>query len=163
MTETPKTQEEKIIFILLNYIAIEGAYKLFSTPFPKDMTETATLLEKIDGENFPEKFNDKSYQKNKLADFFSSEWGKSLEKELDKSSEISDIYKCWLALTRIRNNICHANKAYHQDLAVRIDLLLDWSVDFINHLLSATDSAGAKHSFVVRAEEIKQKLKIDNW
>lgn len=110
---TTMTQEQKIVFILINYMALEGALEHFGAERPSaDCFDTLKLTIK---EQRPQYWNKYQYEDNARI-----------------TDDLDAFEYSWRCLTGIRNNLFHANKANKPDPQERLNFLLDWSVDFIN-------------------------------
>lgn len=133
-------QEQKIISILLNEMAFEGAIKHFGEAPPE---LPIRIFEDLKGIGIPG-----SYDGN-IEDF------RYINIEFDEDKSVFE--NCYRQLRTIRNNIIHANKAYRPDPPERLNELLDWAEDFIQGVYQ-TNSALAK-----RAEEIKEALRIETF
>ena len=133
-------QEQKIVILVLNEMAFEGAMKHFHEPPPDLAVELFDTLVAI---GIPGRYdgNIEDYQ------FI------SIEFDIEKSV----FENCYRQLRTIRNNIVHANKAYRPDPPERLTELLDWAVDFIREVY-LTGSSLAK-----RAERIKEVLRIETF
>lgn len=135
------TQEDKIVIILINYMALEGAKELFGEESPSNDSFESFKDEMIENENGPPQWwNGKEYIENKKI----------------KDSQGGFEYS-WLCLTGIRNNLFHANKAMVPDVPKRLDFLLDWSVRFIKKIY---DDGG---DMANKAREIREKLEIKSY
>jgi len=133
-------QERKIIKLLLNEMAFEGAAKHFGEP-PPDVPEQ--LFADIERIEIPQKYDGRT------------ESYKYVEIEFRPGTSVFE--KCYCYLRTIRNNIIHANKAYRPDTPQRLTDLLDWAETFIDSVY-ATDTPFAR-----RALEIKQIMKIESF
>ena len=133
-------QERKIVKLLLNEMAFEGAMKHFDEPVPDIPSE---LLEEIKGIDIPKRYDGNTESYENVAMEFPNDWG-----------VFDCCYKC---LRIIRNNIVHANKAYRPDTPKRLTELLNWSEAFIDAVY-ANDTP-----FSQRAAEIKIAMKIESF
>lgn len=134
-------QEHKIIALLLNEMAFEGAMRHFREAPPDVPRE---LFDEIVRIQIPQKYdgNTENYRFVPPAAF----------------NENATVYEnCYQYLRIIRNNIIHANKAYRPDTSQRLADLLNWAERFIKAVYD-TDS-----SFAARAREIKKTLKIETF
>lgn len=133
-------QERKIIKLLLNEMAFEGALKHFNVP-PPDLPEA--LYDEIVAIEIPKKYdgNTESY----------------IYAQPNLPAEMSAYEKCYKYLRLIRNNIIHANKAYRPDTPDRLTELLDWAEKFIEAVYE-TDS-----DFAQCAREIKATMQIEEF
>jgi hypothetical protein len=133
-------QERKIIKLLLNEMAFEGAATHFGE-LPPDVP--AALYAAIERIEIPQRYdgNTESYR--------------YVEIEFRPGTSVYE--KCYAYLRIIRNNIVHANKAYRPDTPQRLTELLDWAETFID-TVNATGSPFAR-----RAREIKQTMKIESF
>lgn len=133
-------QERKIIKLLLNEMAFEGATNHFEEP-PPDVSER--LFVEIKRIEIPQKYdgNTESYR--------------YVEVNFDRGTSV--YAKCYTYLRIIRNNIIHANKAYRPDTPERLEDLLDWAERFIDFVYE-TESP-----FSERAQEIKRTMKIESF
>ncbi|MEW7996284.1 MAG: hypothetical protein AB2825_17820 [Candidatus Thiodiazotropha endolucinida] len=133
-------QERKIISLLLNEMAFEGATKHFREQPPEIPVD---LLEEIERIQIPKKYNGKteSYQYVRIT-----------------FADDKTVYeRCYTFLRIIRNNIIHANKAYQPDTPERLGDLLDWAERFIASVYETNSS------FSKRAEEIKMTMNIETF
>jgi hypothetical protein len=133
-------QEQKIIRLLLNEMAFEGAIQHFHEESPE---LSIKLFEDLKVIGIPGRY-DGSIEDYRYVDI-----------EFDKGKSVFE--NCYRQLRTIRNNIIHANKAYRPDAPERLNELLDWADAFI-HSVYQTNSALAK-----RAQEIKGVLKIETF
>lgn len=133
-------QEHKIIFLVLNEMAIEGAIKHFHEA-PPDLPEK--LLDDLKTIGIPGRYD------------FNIEDYRHVDIEFDTGKSVFE--NCYKQLRTIRNNIVHANKAYRPDPPERLNDLLDWAQEFI-HSVYRSNSPLAK-----RAMEIKGVLRIENF
>lgn len=133
-------QERKIVRLLINEMAFEGAMQHFGEAPPDLPIEMFHSLERI---GIPAQYN---------GEFESYRY---VEVKFDPERSVFE--NCYRHLRTIRNNIIHANKAYLPDPPERLIELLDWSESFIE-LVYESDSALAD-----RAREIKAMLKIKSF
>lgn len=129
------TQEQRIVFILINYLALEGAQNHFTATLPPD-----ELFESLKQEmqiQSPPQFWRNHYVDNR-----------------EIKDELPAFEYAWKCLKGIRNNLFHANKAMQPDTPERLDFLLRWSVDFINAIYDADGDLARK------AQKIKEVLQI---
>ena len=134
-------QERKIIALLLNEMAFEGAMKHFGEAPPDVPRE---LFEEIVRIQIPQKYdgNTESYRFVQPAAF----------------DENATVYEnCYPYLRIIRNNIIHANKAYRPDTPERLADLLNWGERFIKAVYDTNSP------FAARAREIKKTMKIESF
>ena len=133
-------QEQKIISLLLNEMAFEGAMEHFHEAPPDIPREVFEEIVRIE---IPHKYdgNTESYR--------------YVEGTFDDGASVYD--NCYPYLRIIRNNIIHANKAYRPDTPERLSELLTWAEHFIRSVYE-TDS-----SFAARAREIKRILNIESF
>ncbi len=138
MGQKMNEQERKIIKLLLNEMAFEGAAKHFSEPPPDVSDQLFVEIKRIE---IPKKYdgNTESY--------------KYVEVNFDPGT--SNFVKCYTYLRIIRNNIIHANKAYRPDTPERLADLLDWAERFIDSVYEV------ESPFAERAQEIKRIMKIE--
>ena len=133
-------QEKKIVRLLLNEMAFEGALRHFNEPSPNVPVGLYAELQQIgvpgryDGSRETYVFEDLGYDENK-----------------------SPFENCYIGLRRIRNNIIHANKAFKPDPPERLANLLSWADKFIT-VVYATNA-----SFAARATEIKVALRVTSF
>lgn len=134
------SMEDKIIFFVLNYVAISGAQESFRIALPKDNAPINKFYADIEKIGFPQEWdgNNQKYRSVQMAGNTNCE-------------------KCWSCLRLIRNNLFHGNKAFKPDANERLEELLNWSVSFMTELLKADYDIGKK------ANEIKNVLGIKNW
>ncbi|WP_188484134.1 hypothetical protein [Marivita lacus] len=133
-------QEHKIISLVLNEMAFEGAIKHFHEA-PPDVPRN--LFEDLKAIGIPGRYDGK-IQGYRYVDI-----------EFDDEKSVFE--NCYRELRTIRNNIVHANKAYRPDPSERLNDLLDWAQGFI-HSVYQTNSRLAE-----RAKEIKVTLGIENF
>jgi len=133
-------QEHKIISLLLNEMAFEGALKHFHEAPPDLPIE---LFNDLKSKGIPGRYD------GEIEDY------QYVDVEFDNKKSV--FHNCYRQLRVIRNNIIHANKAYRPDSSPRLNELLDWAHRFIQSVYQ-TNSAFAK-----RAEEIKAVLKIETF
>lgn len=133
------TREEQICTLLLNQTAYEGAHKLNNEHYPAVAECHVDNLRRIE----PPRQFDKSKKEYKDSTPFN-----------DDASNEENCFKC---LAKIRDNIIHANKAFDPDSHVRIQSLLDWACDFIDHVNSLDCE------FTHKAKSIKSALEIENF
>ena len=133
-------QEKKIVSLLLNEMAFEGAMKHFGEMEPDIPKELFHELEEI---GLPEEYDRKTgtYRYTKM--------------EFDTGK--GDFKNCYQHLRTIRNNIIHANKAYLPDPPERLSDLLNWSEKFIESVYHSDSD------FAARALQIKEALKIESF
>lgn len=133
-------QEKKIVRLLLNEMAFEGAMRHFNEVLP-DLSRD--IFDELEAIGIPEKYDGQmeSYRYKEIAF------------DLNKSA----FENCYLHLRTIRNNIIHANKAYLPDPPERLSDLLNWSDRFIERVYDADCN------FSRRALEIKTVLKIESF
>lgn len=131
-------QEKKIIYLLLNEMAFEGATKHFQEAAPEI---DRGLFDKLHAIGLPQKYdgNFKCYV--------------PVDAIYDENCSAYD--NCYRCLRLIRNNIIHANKAVKPDTPERLGELLDWSEEFIDAVYATTSR------FADRAREIKAVLRIE--
>lgn len=134
------TNKDKISYLLLNYLAMEGARNHFGVGLPPDSPKIEALYDKISEMGFPGEWD----FDQKIYDYTGNAIKGSTQCE-----------RCWNALRIIRNNIFHANKAARPDTPERLQALLDWSMAFTAELLSENSKLGLK------TKEIKQTLNIE--
>jgi len=139
MTKTPEAREEKIIYILLNYIALEGAIFHFEDKFEDDF-DCSSLLKEIDEIGIPATW-----------DLAQQLYGYDNKRLRDGT----DAQKCWEALSRIRNNFVHANKAKIVDGAEKLEKLMDWSIQFIRHI--------EENEQMPKRLSVKETFHIKSW
>ncbi len=133
-------QERKIVKLLLNEMAFEGAARHFDEE-PPDIPED--LLHAIERIEIPQRYDGNTESFRYVCVSF---------------SEGTPVFvKCYTYLRTIRNNIIHANKAYRPDTPQRLADLLGWAERFIDTVYAA-DSR-----FAARAREIKQIMKIESF
>jgi len=135
-----KTRKDRIVYLLLNYIALEGALTHFNEKLPKDNNCFDSLYREIEEKGFPEK------------------WDKAQDMYVSTNEDINgdtNCKLCWSCLKLIRNNLFHANKARKPDTPKRLDFLLDWSYRYIDNILSGN------YSVSIKAKEIKDILEIN--
>jgi hypothetical protein len=138
--EMANITKDKIVFFLLNYLALEGAREHFGEQLPDDNAEIEKHYAQIKELTFPGAWD----AIQQIYDYT------GLEITGDTKCE-----KCWNCLRVIRNNLFHANKAVLPDTIERLDALLDWSKSFIGELLKADHGIGRQ------AQEIKLIMRID--
>lgn len=130
--------QDKIVFFLLNYLALEGAKEHFGKVLPPDNEAINKLYNRLKGIGFPGEWDDAQ----RCFDYTGvANKGKS------------DVERCWNALRIIRNNLFHANKAVIPDTPERLYDLLDWAKRFIEALMQDNDLGG-------QAKDIKYLLNI---
>ncbi|WP_147391975.1 hypothetical protein [Paracoccus onubensis] len=132
--------EHKIISLVLNEMAFEGAIKHFHEAPPDLPVE---LFEDLKAIGIPGRYD------GNIEDY------RYVDIEFDNDKSVFE--NCYGQLRTIRNNIVHANKAYRPDTPERLNDLLDWAQGFI-HSVYQSNSALAK-----RAAEIKAALRIENF
>jgi len=133
-------QERKIINLVLNEMAFEGAIKHFHeapTNLPRKLFEDLMEI------GIPGRYD------GSIEDY------RYVHIEFDNEKSVFE--NCYRQLRTIRNNIVHANKAYRPDPPERLNDLLDWAQEFI-HNIYETNSPLAE-----RAMEIKATLGIENF
>lgn len=130
-------QERKIVRLLLNEMAFEGAMRHFGEAPPDLPREIFTALEQI---GIPSKYDGaiEAYRYETV--------------EFDPERSVFE--NCYRHMRTIRNNIIHANKAYRPDPPERLTDLLDWSENLIDSVYRTGSD------FADRAQEIKDVLKI---
>ncbi len=133
-------QEHKIISLVLNEMAFEGAIKHFHEA-PPDLPRN--LFEDLKAIGIPGRY-DGNIEGYRYVDI-----------EFDNEKSVFE--NCYRQLRTIRNNIVHANKAYRPDPPERLNDLLDWAQGFI-HSVYQSNSPLAE-----RAREIKVTLGIENF
>ena len=133
-------QEEKIVRLLLNEMAFEGAMKHFGEAPPEIDRQ---LFDELEAIGIPERYdgNIENYR------YF----------EFEYNDDKSVFENCYFHLRIIRNNIIHANKAFRPDPPERLNDLLDWARKLIDSVYE-TDS-----EFGDRAREIKAVLNIESF
>lgn len=133
-------QEQKIIRLLLNEMAFEGAERHFKET-PPDIPES--LVAEIEGIEIPMRYdgNSESYR----------------YAEIHYEEGATAYSKCHKHFRVIRHNIIHANKAFRPDTPKRLQELLDWSERFIAAVYETNSD------FAFRASEIKSILKIESF
>ena len=133
-------QERKIVKLLLNEMAFEGAIKHFTKPPPDISRRFFDDIERIE---IPEKYNGdtESYIYANIA--------------FDEDRTVYE--NCYVCLRIVRNNIIHANKAYRPDTPERLTELLDWAERFIDSVYET------RSSFSDCAWQIKQIMKIESF
>lgn len=133
-------QERKIIKLLLNEMAFEGAMKHFNVPHP---VIADALLEEIQNIEIPKRYDGtyENYEYETLE--FPENW--------------SVFQRCYKCLRIVRNNIIHANKAAKPDTPERLTDLLDWCESFIRAVYE-TDS-----QFARQAKAIKEVMQIESF
>lgn len=133
-------QEHKIISLVLNEMAFEGAIKHFHEA-PPDLPRT--LFEDLKAIGIPGRYdsNIEGY----------------LYVDIEFDNEKSVFENCYRQLRTIRNNIVHANKAYRPDPPERLNDLLDWAQGFIDKVYQSNSPLAE------RAKEIKATLGIENF
>ena len=136
--EMSNDMQGKIVFFLLNYLALEGAKEHFGKALPPDNEAINKLYKRLKEIGFP------------------GEWDNA-QRCFDYTgvgnTGASNVERCWNALRIIRNNLFHANKAVIRDDPDRLNNLLDWSRLFIEELMN--DAALGS-----QAREIKSTLYI---
>jgi hypothetical protein len=133
-------QEQKIIGLVLNEMAFEGAIKHFHEA-PPDLPDK--LFEDLKAIGIPSRYD------GNIGDYC------YVDIEFDNGKSVFE--NCYRQLRTIRNNIIHANKAFRPDSPERLNDLLDWAHRFIDSVYQS-NSALAK-----RAEAIKTTLRIENF
>ena len=133
-------QEHKIISLVLNEMAFEGAIKHFHEAPPNLPIK---LFEDLEAIVIPGRYD------GKIEDY------RYVDIEFDHGKSVFE--NCYRQLRTIRNNIAHANKAYRPDPPERLNDLLDWADGFIRNVYQ-TNSGLAK-----RAKEIKAALRIETF
>ena len=133
-------QEQKIISLLLNEMAFEGAIKHFHEAPPELPIK---LFEDLKVIGIPGRYD------GNIEDY------RYVDIAFDSGKSVFE--NCYRHLRTIRNNIIHANKAYRPDPPERLNELLDWAEGFIQSVYQ-TNSALAK-----RAKEIKGALRIETF
>lgn len=134
------SQEQKIVTLVLNEMAFEGAMKHFGEAppeLPKDLFDDLKAI------GIPGRY-DGSIEGYQYVDI-----------EFDETKSMFE--NCYRQLRVIRNNIVHANKAYCPDPPERLSELLDWAEGFIQ-CVYRSDSSLAN-----RAKEIKDVLGIETF
>lgn len=130
------TQEQKITFLLLNFMALEGAIKHFNASSPP--SELFELFKaQMKAEHPPAYWKAGGYTAN-----------------LEISDQLPAFEYSWRCLKGIRNNLFHANKAREPDMEERLDFLLDWSSEFIKTVYATNGDLAQK------ALAVKKALKI---
>lgn len=133
-------QEHKIISLVLNEMAFEGAIKHFNEA-PPDLP--AKLFEDLKVIGIPGRY-DGNIEGYRYVDI-----------EFDNEKSVFE--NCYRQLRTIRNNIVHANKAYRPDSPERLNDLLDWAQRFIQSVYQSNSA------LATRAKEIKATLRIENF
>ena len=133
-------QERKIISLVLNEMAFEGAIKHFNEAPP---ALPVKLFDDLKAIGIPGRYDGKI------------EGYRYVDIEFDNRKSVFE--NCYRQLRTIRNNIIHANKAYRPDSPERLNDLLDWAQRFI-HSVNQSNSALA-----TRAKQIKDTLRIENF
>ena len=133
-------QEIKIIRLILNEMAFEGAIKHFHEESPNLPIK---IFEDLKAIGIPDRYD------GDIEDY------RYVDIEFDDKKSVFE--NCYKQLRTIRNNIIHANKAYRPDPPERLDELLKWADSFIQSVYE-TNSDLAK-----RAREIKAALRIESF
>jgi len=133
-------QEKKIVHLLLNEMAFEGAMRHFRETPPALPRAVFEELEKI---GIPARYDGaiEDYRYEEIA--------------FDPGKSVFE--NCYAHLRTIRNNIIHANEAFRPDPPERLGELLDWAGKFIDSVYG-TDS-----DFASRACEIKAALGFESF
>lgn len=137
----PTTQREKITFLLLNYLALEGAQTHFDKLLPADNKNIRLLYNDICKLSPPATWD----HDQGIYDYTRAR----------PTTGESDAQKCWHYLKAIRNNLFHANKAKQPDTPDRLNDLLDWSLKFISELNKE------EHDIGQQAKKIRETLQIN--
>ncbi|QFT83146.1 hypothetical protein FIU89_21175 (plasmid) [Roseovarius sp. THAF27] len=133
-------QERKLISLVLNEMAFEGAIKHFhetSPDLPRD------LFDELKSIGVPGRYD------GNIEDY------RYVDIEFDQEKSVFE--NCYRQLRTIRNNIVHANQAFRPDPPERLNELLEWAQGFIDSVYH-TNSPLAE-----RAKEIKAILRIENF
>tara|TARA_R110000737_G_scaffold173872_1_gene199373 strand:- start:3920 stop:4330 length:411 start_codon:yes stop_codon:yes gene_type:complete len=133
-------QEYKIISLVLNEMAFEGAIEHFNE-VPPDLSRK--LFDDLKAIGIPGRYD------GNIEDY------RYVDIEFDNEKSVFE--NCYRQLRTIRNNIIHANKAYRPDPPERLNDLLDWAQIFIQSV-NQSNSALA-----TRAKEIKATLRIETF
>jgi hypothetical protein len=133
-------QEHKIISLVLNEMAFEGAIKHFHEA-PPDLSHE--LFEELKAIGIPGRYD------GKIEDYC------HVDIEFDDGKSVFE--NCYRQLRTIRNNIIHANKAFRPDPTERLNDLLDRAQRFICSVYQSNSP------FAKRAMEIKATLRIENF
>ena len=133
-------QEQKIVRLLLNEMAFEGAMRHFRETPPALPRAVFEELEKI---GIPARYDGaiEDYRYEEIA--------------FDPGKSVFE--NCYAHLRTIRNNIIHANKAFRPDPPDRLGDLLDWAGNFIESVYETGSD------FASCAREIKAALRIDSF
>lgn len=107
-------QEQKIVSLILNEMAFEGAMKHFDEA-PPDLP--IALFDELKSVGIPNRYD------GNIGDY------SYVDIEFDEGKSVFE--NCYRHLRTIRNNIVHANKAFRPDPPERLNELLDWADGFI--------------------------------